>query len=343
MEITAQELCQLLGGRLEGDPTRIVTHPAKIEEAGQGSVSFIANPKYIQFAASTKADVLVVAEDLQLSEGSDATLIRVADPYSSFTEIIKHFAPEQEELRGVDANASIMPGATVDQSAFVGAFTVVSKGASVAADVVLHPQVFLGRNVSIGAGSVLYPGVKVYDHCAIGAGCILHSGAVIGSDGFGFAPKPDGSYEKIPQGGNVVLEDQVEIGANATIDRATMGSTVIKRGAKVDNLVQVAHNAEIGSHSVLAAQCGISGSTKLGKYVMVGGQAGVVGHLTIADGSKINAQSGVNKSIKKAGTAVTGSPAFDYTSELRNQVIYRRLPQMEQRLSILEAKLKSLE
>jgi UDP-3-O-[3-hydroxymyristoyl] glucosamine N-acyltransferase len=225
---------------------------------------------------------------------------------------------------------------------FVGAFTYIGENVVINKNVKLFPQVFVGENVVIDEGTILYPAVKIYHDCVIGKNVTIHAGAVIGSDGFGFAPQADGTFKKVPQIGNVIIEDNVEIGANTTIDRATIGSTVIMQGAKLDNLIQVAHNVEVGHHTVVAAQAGISGSTKIGNNVMIGGQAGIVGHLSIADGAKINAQSGVSKSIKVPNTAVTGSPAFDYTSALRSQAISRNLPQLEKRVAELEKIIQQL-
>ncbi len=222
------------------------------------------------------------------------------------------------------------------------AFTYIGENVIVRDNVKLFPQVFLGDNVSIDENTILHPGVKIYHDCVIGKNVTIHAGSIVGSDGFGFAPQPDGTFKKVPQIGNVVIEDNVEIGANATIDRATLGSTLIMKGAKLDNLIQIAHNVEVGNHTVVAAQAGVSGSTKIGKNVMIGGQAGIVGHLVIADGSKINAQSGVSKSLKKPNSAVTGSPAFDYTSALRSQAISRSLPELEKRLKDLEQMIQQL-
>lgn len=232
---------------------------------------------------------------------------------------------------------------SLGKDVFIGAYSVISSGAVIGDGVKIFPQVYIGEDVVIGEGTVLYPGCRVYRDCRIGSNCTLHSGVVIGSDGFGFAPQPDGAYMKIPQLGNVILEDNVEVGANSTIDRATLGSTILRKGVKLDNLVHVAHNVEIGEHTVIAAQSGISGSTRIGRHCQVGGQVGFVGHITIADGSRINAQSGVSKSIIENNKAVTGSPAFDYTASLRSQAVYRNLPELLRRVDELEQKLKEWE
>ncbi|HML57274.1 MAG TPA: UDP-3-O-(3-hydroxymyristoyl)glucosamine N-acyltransferase [Ferruginibacter sp.] len=236
----------------------------------------------------------------------------------------------------------MQPTVKLGEDVYLGAFVYLGENVTIGNRVKIFPQTFIGDNVTIGDDSILHPGVKIYHHCVVGKNVKIHAGAVIGSDGFGFAPQADGTFLKVPQIGNVVIEDNVEIGSNATIDRATMGSTLIKSGAKLDNLIQVAHNVEVGNNTVIAAQAGVSGSTKIGNNVMIGGQAGIVGHLQIADGTKINAQSGVSKSIKTPNTAVTGSPAFEYTSALRSQALNRNLPELEKRISELEQIIKSL-
>jgi UDP-3-O-[3-hydroxymyristoyl] glucosamine N-acyltransferase len=242
----------------------------------------------------------------------------------------------KENLTGIQEPSFIAASAKTGENVFIGAFTYIGENVVIGNNVKVYPQVFIGENVTIRDGSVLYPGVKIHHDCVIGKNVSIHAGAVIGGDGFGFAPQPDGSFKKVPQIGNVVVEDQVEIGANTTIDRATIGSTIIRTGAKLDNLIQIAHNVEIGINTVIAAQSGVSGSTKIGKNVMIGGQAGIVGHIQIADGSKINAQSGVSKSIKVPNTAVTGSPAYDYGHALRSQILSRNLPELEKRIKELE-------
>jgi len=247
-----------------------------------------------------------------------------------------------QQMTGIQEPSYIAKTASLGERIFIGAFTYIGEQVSIGNDTKIFPNVFLGDRVRIGDNSVLHPGVKIYHDCIIGKNVTIHAGTVIGSDGFGFAPQSDGSFKKVPQIGNVIIEDFVEIGANATIDRATIGSTLIKSGAKLDNLIQIAHNVEVGANTVIAAQAGVSGSTKIGNNVMIGGQAGIVGHLQIADGSKINAQSGVSKSIKTPNTAVTGSPAFDYTSALRSQAVSRNLPEIEKRLKDLEYMVKQL-
>jgi UDP-3-O-[3-hydroxymyristoyl] glucosamine N-acyltransferase len=246
-----------------------------------------------------------------------------------------------KQLKGIQQQSVIAASATLGENVFVGAFSYVGDNVKIGDDVKVHAQVYIGNDVKIGKGTVLHPGVKIYQGCRIGENVTIHAGTVIGSDGFGFAPQTDGSYKKVPQIGNVIVEDNVEIGSNCSIDRATIGSTIIHAGAKLDNLIQIAHNVEIGSYTVIAAQSGVSGSTKIGKNVMIGGQVGIVGHITIADGSRINAQSGVTKSIN-APMAVTGSPAFNYAAALRSQAVSRNLPELEKRIKELEKQIQMM-
>ena len=337
---TTGKLAEWLGGELQGDSELEILAPARIEDAGPGEVSFIANPKYAQFASTTKASALLVGKDFPADQGATA-LIRLEDPYTGFGMLLGWFEAQRKAPRsGQNAMAWIAESAQVSPQAWIGAFVSVDEDSIVEEGVQLHPQVTIGRRVRIGKRTVLHPGVTVYDDCKIGDDCVVHAGTIIGSDGFGFAPQKDGTFIKIPQTGDVIVENGVEIGANTTVDRATLGSTVIRSGAKIDNLVQLAHNTDIGNHTVIAAQAGVSGSTTIGKGVMVGGQAGFVGHLKIADGVRVNAQSGVNRSIEQPKAAATGSPAGPYTQELRNQVVYRRLPELEQRIAELEKQLE---
>lgn len=345
MEFTARELCDFLQGTLEGDPFVKVHKPAKIEEGVEGDVCFLANPKYLAYAYTTKASVLIVNEGQLFEQPVQATIIRVKDAYSSIAMVLDQYKimNNASGKRTVEQYTAISKLAKVGENVHIGAFTVVSDEAEIGNDTYIHPNVFIGLRVKIGKNTTIYPGAVLLDDCVIGNDVIIGSGTILGSDGFGFAPQPDGTYKKVAQTGNVVIEDNVEIGANTTIDRATMGSTIIRKGAKLDNLIQIAHNVEIGENTVIAAQTGISGSTKVGKNCIVGGQVGIVGHITIADGTRINAQSGVSKSIKGNNIAVTGSPAFEYTDSMRSQVIYRRLPELMEKLAALEAKVSALE
>jgi UDP-3-O-[3-hydroxymyristoyl] glucosamine N-acyltransferase len=343
MQFTAKQIAGLIEGKIEGNPEVAVSSFGKLEEATEGQLAFLANPKYEEFLYSTKASIIIVNNSLELEKKINATLIRVADAYSSFAVILTEYAKmARANLNGIQQPVFINATARMGENVFIGAFSYLGENVILGNNVKIYPQVYLGNNVTVDDGSVLYPGVKIHHDCVVGKNVAIHAGAVIGGDGFGFAPQNDGSFKKVPQIGNVVVEDNVEIGANTTIDRATIGSTIIKAGAKLDNLIQVAHNVEVGNNTVMAAQSGISGSTKIGKNVMIGGQAGFAGHLQIADGSKINAQSGVGKSIKIPNTAVTGSPAFDYGHALRSQILSRNLPELEKRLKDLEQMVEKL-
>ena len=343
MQFTAAQIAMMINGKVEGNADAAVGSFGKIEEAQAGQLSFLANPKYEEYLYSTRASIIIINEAQELKQPIGATLIRVPDAYSAFATLLdKYQQIQRQQLSGIQQPVYIAATAKTGDNVFIGAFAYLGENVILGNGVKVYPNVFLGDNVTVGDHTILHPGVRVYHDCVIGKHVTIHAGTVIGSDGFGFAPQADGSLKKVPQIGNVIIEDHVEIGANATIDRATIGSTLIKSGAKLDNLLQIAHNVEVGNNSVIAAQTGISGSTKVGKNVMIGGQVGIVGHLKIADGVKINAQSGVSKSIKTPNTAVTGSPAFDYTAALRSQVASRNLPELEKRVAELEKLLKEL-
>jgi len=343
MQFTAAQIAMLISGKVEGNPETPVHSFGKIEEAQPGQLTFLANPKYEEYLYRTQASLVIINESQELKEPVNATLIRVADAYSAFAILLsKYQEMVKQKLTGIQEPSYISKSAKVGQQVYIGAFSYIGDNVVLGDNVKVYPNVFLGDNVKINDNTVIHPGVKIYHDCLIGKNVTIHAGTVVGSDGFGFAPQADGSFKKVPQIGNVVVEDFVEIGANATIDRATIGSTVIKSGAKLDNLIQIAHNVEVGNNTVIAAQSGVSGSTKIGNNVMIGGQAGIVGHIQIADGSKINAQSGVSKSIKTANTAVTGSPAFEYTSALRSQAVSRKLPELEKRIKELEKLVQQL-
>jgi len=343
MQFTAIQIATLINGKVEGNPDAAVNSFGKIEEAQSGQLAFLANLKYEEHLYSTKASVIIVNETQTLREPIGATLIRVPDAYTAFATLLsKYQEMMQQQLTGIQEPSYISKTAKLGDQVFIGAFVYIGENVTIGNNVKVYPQTFIGNNVKIGDNCVLHPGVKLYHDCVLGKNVTIHAGSVLGADGFGFAPQADGSFKKVPQIGNVMVEDFVEIGANATIDRATIGSTLIKTGAKLDNLIQIAHNVEIGSNSVIAAQSGISGSTKIGKNAMIGGQVGIVGHISIADGTRINAQSGVSKSIKEPNSAVTGSPAFDYTSALRSQAVSRNLPELEKRLIALEKLVQQL-
>jgi UDP-3-O-[3-hydroxymyristoyl] glucosamine N-acyltransferase len=343
MQFTAAQIAMLINGTVEGDANAMAGSFGKIEEAQNGELAFLANPKYEDFLYTTRASIIIINASQQLKQTVSAALIRVPDAYSAFAALLsKYQEMVTQQMTGIQEPSYIAKTAKLGENIFIGAFSYIGENVTLGNNVKIFPQAFVGDNVKIGDNSMIHPGVKIYHDCVLGKNVTVHSGSVVGSDGFGFAPMADGSFKKIPQIGNVVVEDFVEIGANATIDRATMGSTFIKSGAKLDNLIQIAHNVEVGNNTVIAAQAGVSGSTKLGNNVMIGGQAGIVGHLTIADGARINAQSGVSKSIKTPNTAVTGSPAHDYTSTLRSQALSRNLPDMEKRIKELEKLVQQL-
>ncbi len=343
MQFSAAQIAMMINGRVEGNAEVTVSSFGKIEEAKAGQIAFLANPKYEEYLYTSLASVIIISETQELKQPVAATLIKVADAYSSFAILLdKYQQLQKQQLSGIQQPSYIDATATIGEAVFIGAFAWIGEKVIVGKGSKIYPQVFLGNNVMVGENTVIHPGVKIYHDCVIGNNVTIHAGTIIGGDGFGFAPQADGTYKKVPQIGNVVIEDGVEIGANAAIDRGTIGSTLVKSGAKLDNLLQIAHNVEIGNNSVIAAQCGISGSTKIGNNVMIGGQAGIVGHIQIADGSKINAQSGVSKSIKKPNSAVTGSPAYDFTAALRSQASARNLPELEKKVAALEKLINEL-
>ena len=312
MQFTALQVATLINGKIEGNPDVKVGNVAKIEEAGEGDLSFVANPKYEEYLYSTKASVIIVNSTLELAESVKPTLIRVKDAYSGFASLLEKYNEiiSKTGKIGIEQPSFIAETASLGEGAYVGAFAYIGDNAKIGTGVKIYPNCYIGDNVTIGDDCVLYAGVKVYNGCSLGSRVVIHSGTVVGGDGFGFAPQKDGTYKKVPQIGNVILEDDVEIGANTTIDRATMGSTIIRKGVKLDNLIQIAHNVEIGENTVIAAQTGISGSTKVGKNCIIGGQVGMVGHIQIADGTRINAQSGQSKTVTASNMAHTGSPAY---------------------------------
>ncbi len=345
MKFTAREIAALIGGKIQGSPEAAVTKIGKIEEAVEGDLSFIANPKYEHFLQTTGASIVIVSEELLHREAPEtATLIAVPDPYSAFAKLLEVYEKMQAAARktGIEQPAFVATSAQVHPSAYVGAFSYLAENVIVGENVRIFPGCFLGEGTVIGKDTTLHAGVKLYHGTVVGERCILHAGVVAGSDGFGFAPQPDGSFKKVPQTGNVVIGNDVEIGANTTLDRATIGATQIGDGVKLDNLVQIAHNVEVGNSTVIAAQTGVSGSTKIGRGNMIGGQVGIVGHIHLADGTKINAQSGVGKSVTAPGTTLNGTPAFEYGASMKSAVVYRNLPQMQQQLRQLEQQVETL-
>ena len=343
MQFNAAQIALLINGKLEGDAAVSVGSFGKIEEAQAGELSFLSNPKYEGYLYSTSASVVIINETLELKQPVSTTLIRVTDAYTAFAQLlVKYQEMVTQQLTGIQQPSYLESNVKMGENVFIGAFSYLGKNVVIGHHVKIYQGVVIGENVTIGDYSILQPGVTIYHDCILGKNVTIHTGSVIGSDGFGFAPQPDGSFKKIPQIGNVILEDYVEIGANTTIDRATMGSTIIRTGAKLDNLIQIGHNAEIGDHTVIAAQTGISGSAKVGKYVMMGGQVGTAGHIYIADGTRIAGQSGITKSIKTPNKSVNGTPATDITGSLRIQALTRNLPELEKRVKELEKMVEKL-
>lgn len=326
MEITARELAALCGGSVEGDPDSRVSAFAKIEEAGNGDLSFIANPKYSHFAATTGASILLVKRDFKLPEKCKATLVKVDDPYSTLARLMRMVEQHKPRPSGIEQPVFIGESTRIPDSAYVGAFSYIGRNVKLGENVLIYPQVFIGDNSEIGPDTILYSGVKIYGGCRIGSRCILHSGSVVGSDGFGFAPV-DSHYEKIPQTGGVIIEDDVEVGANTTIDRATFGNTIIGRGTKLDNLIQIAHNVKIGRDNVFAAQAGVAGSTQIGDHNMIGGQVGFAGHIKIGNENEIGAQSGLHTNIGDHQRLI-GYPAVDVKKFAKNTIYISRLEEL---------------
>jgi UDP-3-O-[3-hydroxymyristoyl] glucosamine N-acyltransferase len=337
LQFSAQQIAMMIQGKVEGDAAVAVAQFGKIEEAKAGELTFLANPKYEEFLYTTKASVVIINESQVLKIPIAATLIRVPDAYAAFATLLtKYQELKTQNLSGIQSPSYIASSAQLGENHYVAAFAHIGDNVQIGNNVKIFPNVVIGENVKIGNNVMLHPGVVIYADCILGNNITIHSGAIIGSDGFGFAPTADGSYQKVPQLGNVIIEDNVEIGSNTTIDRATIGSTVIKKGVKLDNLIQVAHNVEVGENTVIAAQAGLSGSTKVGKGVMMGGQAGTAGHLSIADGVKVAARSGITKTIDKAHSTITGFPAAEHSTALRAQIHLKNLPNLEKRVKELE-------
>lgn len=334
MEFTAHQIAALLNGEIVGNADIKVSKLSRIEEGEPGSVSFLANPLYTQYIYNTKASLVIVNKDLELTGPVTTTLLKVESAQNAFTKLLEMYNQVKLNKTGISAQSCISETATVGTDLYVGAFAFIGDNARIGSNVKIYPQVYIGDNAVIGDNTTLFAGVKVYSECVIGKNCIIHSGTVIGSDGFRFAPEND--HQKVPQIGNVVIEDDVEIGANCAIDRATLGSTILRKGVKFDNLVHIAHNVEIGEHSYLAAHNVIAGSTKVGKNCMFSGQVGIVGHLQIADNTIITAQSGISKNITKPGEIHMGSPAFDANKYRKAYIHFRNLDNLVQRVNKLE-------
>jgi UDP-3-O-[3-hydroxymyristoyl] glucosamine N-acyltransferase len=341
MEFTADQIAEFLNGSIEGKKEVKVTSISRIEEGKPGTLSFLANPLYTKYIYDTQASIVLVNRDFVPERSVNATMIRVDDAYSAFAKLLQLYNEYKYRKVGVDKKAIISETASIGEDCYIGANVIISEHVKIGKNVKIYPNVYIGDNVEVDDNTIIRQGVNIYEDTKIGKHCIFHSGVVIGSDGFGFAPQDNNEFSKVPQIGNVIIEDHVEIGANTTIDRATIGSTVIRKRVKLDNLVQVAHNVEIGENTVVVAQTGISGSTKIGKNCMIGGQVGIVGHIEIADGVKIAAQSGIGASIKEENKLVQGSPAFDVGAYRRSYVCFKNLPEMNK--SINEIKKKVLD
>lgn len=341
MEFSANQIAALVGGSVQGNGDAAVSTFAKIEAASPGSLTFLANPKYAHHLYTTGASAVLVRSDFEPEHPVSAALIRVADPYAALAQLMR-MADEMlhPRPRGVEQPCFIAEGVEIPEDAYIGAFAYVGRGVKLGRGVQIYPQAYVGPGVTVGDDTILYSGAKVYYDCHIGARCIIHSGAVIGADGFGHAPMPDGTYSKIPQLGCVVIEDDVEIGANTTVDRATMGSTRVEHGTKLDNLIQIAHNVELGHDTVMAAQAGIAGSTKIGSNCMVGGQVGIAGHITIGDHVSIGAQSGLHTNTP-SGSTLMGSPAMDARKYMRQAAYAARLTDIVGRITALEKEIKN--
>jgi UDP-3-O-[3-hydroxymyristoyl] glucosamine N-acyltransferase len=342
MEFSASDIAKLLGGEVEGDGKITVNNVSKIDQGVEGTLSFLSNPAYSKYIYNTKASVVIVNKDFIPEKKITCTLIRVDNAYASLAKLLDFYNQSKSEKKGIEQPCFINPTAKIGEEVYIGAFSYIGNNVTVGNNVKIYPQVYLGDNVQIGSNTILYPGTKVYADCRIGSSCILHSGVVIGADGFGFAPTEDGTYTKITQIGNVILEDEVEIGANTTVDSATLGSTIIKKGVKLDNLIQIGHNCEIGENTVMAAQVGIAGSTKIEKNCVFGGQAGISGHTTIGERSKIGPQSGILSSVEP-GSVLLGTPAIELKSMLKSYSIIKNLPQLRNDLIQMQRQLKEIE
>lgn len=343
MEFSAEQIAGILHGEVVGDPNALVAGLAKIEEGQPGTLSFLSNPKYEEYIYTTNSTICIVNKTFDPNKPLPATLtlVKVEDAYSCFAKLLEVYSQMSKKQPKIETPSFISENAQIGEDLYLGAFAYIGENAKIGNNVSIYPNVYIGENVEIGNGCVIHPGASIYAECKIGNNCIIHAGVVIGADGFGFAPDQNGEYQKVPQIGNVILEDNVEVGSNSTIDRATMGSTIIRKGVKIDNLCQIAHNVEIGKNTAMAAQVGIAGSAKIGENVMIGGQAGISGHLNIADGTRIVAQSGIPSSVKKAATLM-GSPGIPLEDYKKSYFGFRKLPFILTKLNELDKKLKEL-
>lgn len=339
MKFTAEQIAGILEGEIVGNPSAEVYKLSKIEEGTQGSLTFLANPKYQQYIYSTEATIAIVNKTFEPESHINTTLIKVDDAYKSFSKLLEYYNQVKLMKSGIEEPSKISENVAYGENLYLGSFSYIGKNVTIGDNVKIYPNSFIGDNVTIGDNSIVFAGVRIYSETEIGKNCTIHSGAIIGSDGFGFAPNEDGVYNKVPQIGNVIIEDNVDIGACTTIDRATLGSTIIKKGVKLDNQIQIAHNVVIGENTVIASQTGVAGSTKIGKNCIIGGQVGIVGHITIGDGVRIQAQSGVGKNIND-GEAIQGTPALSYADFNKSYVHFRNLPKIVADINDLKAKSK---
>lgn len=343
MEFSAQQIAGILNGEIVGNPEVSVSGLSKIEEGREGTLSFLANPKYEEYIYSTGSSICIVNNSFVPSKDlpKQLTLVKVDDAYACFAKLLEFYDQMRKKQPRIETPSYVSTLASIGEDLYLGAFSYIGDGAVIGNNVVIYPNSYIGENVEIGDGTTIHPGVAIYADCKIGKNCVIHAGVKIGSDGFGFAPNEKGEFQKVPQIGNVIVEDDVEIGSNSTIDRATLGSTIIRKGVKLDNLVHIAHNVEIGRNTAMAAQVGVAGSAKIGENVMVGGQAGISGHLHIADGTKIVAQSGIPSTVKKADTLM-GSPGIPLEDYKKSYFGFRKLPFILNKLQELEKKIKEL-
>ena len=340
MKFTAAQIAEILDGEVIGNPNAEVFRLSKIEEGTKGSLTFLANPKYVNFIYTTKATVTIVNNNFEPESAITTTLIKVEDAYFSFSKILEYYNQVKLMKSGIEQPSVISENVTYGENLYLGSFSYIGQNVIIGDNVKIYPNTFIGDNVTIGDNTLLFAGVRIYSESIIGANCTIHSGAIIGSDGFGFAPNADGTYSKIPQIGNVILEDNVEVGSCTTIDRATMGSTIIKKGVKLDNQIQIGHNVEIGENTVIAAQVGISGSTKIGYNCVIGGQAGIAGHITIGNNVRIQGQSGVSKNVKD-GEVLQGYPALGFKDYFKSYVHFKNLPKIVSEIEELKNKVNN--
>ena len=341
MEFTAKQIAEFIQGRIEGDENAVINAFAKIEEGVEGSISFLSNPKYTHYIYDTKSSVVLIDENVELEKPTQATLIRVKNAYECIAKLLQLYESMKPKKSGIDPLAFVSPKAKVGANCYIGAFAYIGEGVEIGDNCQIYPHAVIYDNVSVGNNCLIYPNVSIYHDCKVGNHVTIHSGSVIGADGFGFAPNVEG-YDKIPQIGIVTIEDDVEIGANTCIDRSTMGSTYVRKGAKLDNLIQIAHNVEIGENTVMAAQVGVAGSTKVGQWCMIGGQVGMAGHITIGDKAQIGAQAGITNDIKNTEAPYIGSPAIDAKTYMKSYAVYRRLPEMYKQLNDLKKEIEAL-